>query len=129
MVTLSRKSIFLISLFLLFMIWILYTIDSRTNNYSNREEVVKDNAILHGWIPSILPNSAYDIKEKHNIDTSQFYGSFRYLEKDEKEFLSHFKKYKNIYVWEDFIFEIDTKLNKVEFSPHFNRSNNNTKHQ
>ena len=125
MVTLSRKSIFLIPLFLLFMIWILYTIDTKTNNYPNREAVAKDNAISHGWIPSILPNSAYDIKEKHNIDTNQFYGSFRYLEKDEKEFLSHLKKYKNNYVWEDFVFEIDTKLNKVKFSSH---SNDNTEH-
>jgi len=99
----------LMSLILLF--YILKNTDIQTNTYLNKQEVLKNNAIQKGWIPNILPNSAYDIIETHNIDTNKIYGSFKYLQKDEI-FLTHLaSRYKE----KGFTFKINKKKNKVKF--------------
>lgn len=77
--------------------------------YSNKQDVLKDNAIKRGWIPDILPDSAYNINEVHNIDTNKVEGSFHYLEKDEKNLLNAIRKNSN------FKFEVDKDKNKVLF--------------
>ena len=42
-------------------------LENPKSSYSNYHEVVTDGAIKRGWIPGILPKSAYDIKEEHNL--------------------------------------------------------------
>lgn len=101
---------------LLFFIWFLLEFDTQKNAYTNKNEVLNDKAIVRGWVPRILPDSAYEIQEKHNIDTNQINGSFKYLEKDEKIFLSNLTTKDNIYIWENYKFEVDTKINEVKFS-------------
>jgi hypothetical protein len=49
--------------------------------YANKADV-----ITTGWIPNILPESAYDIKVEYNTDSNESNGSFRYLEEDEVVF-------------------------------------------
>jgi len=85
------------------------------NFYSNKQDVLKDNAIKRGWVPEILPDSAYDISEVHDIDTNKVEGSFQYLEKDEKNLLSAISENSN------FKFEVDKGKNKVLF---FNTNTN-----
>ena len=93
-----------------------YFSDDYSNSYKNVQEVKADEAIERGWVPSIIPNSAYDIVETHHLDTNVFYGSFYYKEEDEANFIKHLtplKEPKETYSWEDTLFHIDKKLRKV----------------
>ena len=112
-----KKLLYLLTIFVLcvFLFYFFIPNYDRSNYYANKTEVIADNAIERGWIPSILPKSAYDIKEKHNLDTNELNGSFKYLEEDENDFLKYLKNYENVYVWENFIFEVDTQNNIVFF--------------
>ncbi len=40
-------------------------------SYDDRAEVEADGAIRHGWVPEWLPVNASNIREVHNIDTSE----------------------------------------------------------
>ena len=101
--------IFLLSFF------IIGCSDIQKNHYKNKDEVLNDNAILRGRIPSIIPDSSYKIVEEHNLDTNDLKGSFLYLEKDENDFLKQLSESRQNLRWKDFIFIIDKKNNKVDF--------------
>ncbi len=103
-------------LIFLLAIFIIGCSDSQRNHYKNKDAVVKDSAIQRGWIPSIIPDSAYEIEEEHNLDTNILKGSFRYDEKDENNFLNKLTKSNQELTWKDFVFTIDTENNKIEFS-------------
>ena len=111
------KKILLLVMVFIFVIVLYFLMPNydESSFYANKSEVIKDNAIKRGWIPKILPASAYDIKEEHNLDTNMLNGSFKYHEEDESEFLEHLKLHENIYTWEYFVFEIDTQSNIVYF--------------
>lgn len=110
------KLLGLVILFLTFLLFFLKNIDIETNYYLNKEAVLDDNAIQRGWIPNILPLNAYEISETHNIDTNEFHGRFKYLEKEEQSFLNNFKSTKNKLTWKYFKIIIDKKNNIVIFS-------------
>ena len=97
-------------------IMLSYFSDDYSNSYKNVQAVEADGAIQRGWIPSIIPNSAYDIVEKHSLDSNVFYGSFYYKKEDESNFIKHLiplKEPKDTYSWKETLFHIDTKLRKV----------------
>ncbi len=48
------------------------------SDYFNKEEIIQDDAILRGWIPSCIPQSAKNIHEWHDLDTNLGYGSFEF---------------------------------------------------
>ena len=96
-------------------IFFLSCSDVQQNYYINKNDVVKDSAIQRGWIPAIIPNSAYEIEEKHNLDTNEIKGSFKYSEKDENNFINILTKSNGKLIWENFEFLIDRKNNKVKF--------------
>jgi len=110
------KIVSILIVVILFYLWFLPDVDTQINTYSNKQEVLNDKAIARGWIPIILPDSAYEIKETHNIDTNQINGSFKYLEKDEKKFLRNLTKEENIYIWGNYEFEVDAKTNEIKFN-------------
>ena len=88
------------------------------NKYEDLEVVKEQEAIQKGWIPAILPSSAFDIVETHDKDTSTILGSFSYKEKDEEKFLQNLtilNDTNNTLEWEKFLFRVDTELNKVKF--------------
>jgi hypothetical protein len=85
------------------------------NKYDSLETVQHEKAMEKGWIPKILPLSAYDIVETHDRDTNTIFGKFWYKERDEVDFLSKLKESNNHYEGEDFLFKIDKKKNKVDF--------------
>jgi len=92
--------------------------DIQINKYSNIAAVHDQQAIQKGWIPAILPESAYEIAETHNLDTGDIFGAFKYKEKDEKSFiqyLSMLNDEKHTFEWGNFLFRIDREQNKVKF--------------
>ena len=85
------------------------------NKYDSIEAVQKNKGIEKGWIPKILPLSAYDIVETHNLDKNTVFGKFSYKERDEEAFLSNLKVSNEVYEGEDFLFKIDKEKNMVSF--------------
>jgi len=92
--------------------------DMQISKYESLEEVKNNKAIQGGWIPAILPESAYDIVESHDLDTNTIFGSFKYKEKDEETFiqnLTDINSADDMLEWGNFIFKVDTNLNQVKF--------------
>lgn len=111
---------FLIILFVLILIvsvvLLSYPSDKQSNSYKDLLTAKADSAIERGWIPAIVPESAYNIEETHNLDSNVFYGSFYYKEKDEATLLKHLTlidENDKTYKWKDTLFHVDTKLDKV----------------
>ena len=105
--------------------------DMQINKYPNLEEVKNDTAIQKGFIPAILPDSAYDIVESHDLDTNTIFGSFKYKEKDEEVFMQNLTDMHNadlMLEWGNFIFKVNKELNQVNFrnKPGLNSINKQT---
>ena len=95
-----------------------YFSDLQINKYPDTEAVKQDRAVERGWIPAILPESAYDIEETHNLDSNQLFGRFYYRKRDEAkimEKLTPVPDMKATYRWGDFFFKIDTEKHYVKF--------------
>jgi hypothetical protein len=52
--------------------------DTMHANYATAAEARADRAIERGWLPTALPDSAFDISESHDLDTNTGGGSFRF---------------------------------------------------
>lgn len=92
--------------------------DVQINKYPSMDEVREDTAIQKGWIPTIIPDSAYDISETHDLDTNTLFGSFFYKEKDETGFMDHLtvqEDMNNTLHWGNFFFKVDTEANHVQY--------------
>ena len=50
--------------------------------YSDYNELFNSGDLKKGWIPDFIPVSAYDIYEKHNLDTNEIWLNFRFKKKD-----------------------------------------------
>jgi len=115
------KKIFIIILFFSIALYFMlrqYFGDVEINKYSNRDAVIQYKGIERGWIPAILPKSAYDISETHDIDTNELFGSFYYHNIDEAELLSKLKLISDMnetYSWGDFLFKVDKKKNLIKY--------------
>ena len=115
-----KKIILAILVFFAAVYWMLtaYFSDVTINKYPDRETVVANHAIEQGWIPALLPDSAYDIEETHDIDTNQLFGRFSYKPADEKVLMEALKPYNdsnNTYRWKNFLFKVNTKNRVVKF--------------
>ena len=55
---------------------------------SHATRAAADHAIRQGWIPSVLPESALDIGESHNLDANAGHGTFRFGPSDAGSFRS-----------------------------------------
>ena len=92
--------------------------DVQINKYQDIEVVKENKAIQNGWVPAILPNSAYDITETHDLDANTLFGSFNYKEKDEEKFIKNLTvvdDMNNTLEWGDFLFRVDKKLNQAKY--------------
>lgn len=58
------------------------TFDSHFETYQKLKE---SELIGKGWVPSIIPKSAYDIHERHKVDVASVYVSFRFQPDDTTE--------------------------------------------
>lgn len=92
--------------------------DVQINKYSDRYSVQEQKAIQHGWVPEILPASAYDVVETHDLDNNTVFGAFNYMEKDEAGFLGKMTALNDTnqtLSWENFLFRVDKDKNYVRF--------------
>ncbi len=46
--------------------------------YGSLEEARRDGALARGWVPAVLPESASDIIEFHDLDTNETWGTFKF---------------------------------------------------
>jgi len=115
-----KKIVLAILLFFALIYWILtaYFSDVTINKYPDKESVIKEKVIEKGWIPGLLPDSAYNIEETHDLDSNQLFGRFSYKPADEKVLIDAFTPYSesnDTYRWENFLFKINTKTHTVKF--------------
>jgi len=88
------------------------------NKYPSYASVIENNGTQQGWIPAILPKSAYDIKETHDLDSNTLFGSFFYKEEDEEVFLGELTAVEDMndtLIWENFLFKINREKNHVKY--------------
>jgi len=93
--------------------------DIQINKYDSRQAVIEQHAIEQGWIPGILPSSAYDIAETHSGDGKhEIFGVFSYKETDEQPLIAQLTDTgddSHTLSWEDFLFRIDREKNQAKF--------------
>jgi len=102
----------------LYFVLIQYFGDVEINKYSNKDAVLQYKIIEKGWIPAILPESAYDISETHDIDTNELFGSFYYHDVDEAKLFSKLELLPDMnetYHWGDFLFKVDREKNYIQY--------------
>jgi len=112
------KKILLIVIAIVMALYLLLTSyfpNVEINRYDSLKTVQENGGIERGWIPNILPLSAYNIVETHDLDKNTVFGKFSYIEKDEKEFLSKLKILDDGYEGDNFLFKIDKEKNIVSF--------------
>jgi hypothetical protein len=103
---------------LVYLIFSMFFVDVQINKYTDIATVKEQKAMQKGWVPSILPESAYEITETHDINKNTLFGSFKYKEPDEKAFLTHLfpiNDEKKTMYWEDFLFRVDKEKNLVKY--------------
>jgi hypothetical protein len=115
-----KKIIIAILLFFTAVFFMLnaYFDDIQINKYDNLQQVKEDQAIQKGWVPALLPPSAYDIEETHDLDTNQLFGKFSYKEKDEAVLLQRLQpmpESNDTLIWENFLFKVDKARNLVRY--------------
>jgi len=104
-----------ISIYLLFSIFVE---DVAINRYEDYQTVQDQQAIEKGWVPAILPSSAYEIAETHDPDSPDIFGMFKYKEADETTLLSKLTdlhEQNGTMAWEGFLFHIDKEKNLVKY--------------
>jgi hypothetical protein len=92
--------------------------DVQINKYDSKSVVKQEQAIEHGWVPGIIPDSAFEITETHNIDTNEIFGSFKYKQEDEEKFmkdLTIIPDSNETYGWGNFLFKINREKSKVQY--------------
>lgn len=103
---------------LIYVVFIQRYSNVQINKYEDIEVVKKNKAIQNGWVPAILPDSAYEITETHDPEANTLFGSFKYKELDEAglmEQLTVKDDVKNILEWGNFLFSVDKELNQVKY--------------
>lgn len=113
-------------LLLLFFLWRLaLTVreaDTVEDLYPTRAEAQADRLFERGWLPSILPDSSYDITTRNDLDTNTSKGSFSFDERDFPAFRAHLTETStpSVYRYQGWVFTLDSSGKKVSY---------HTKHQ
>ncbi len=116
----TKKILVAILLFFVGVYFVLtsYFGDVQINKYADRDTVIQEKAIEKGWVPDILPKSAYDISETHDTDTHEIFGSFYYRDTDEAKLLSQLRLLPDAnetYMWKDFLFKVDKAKKHIKY--------------
>lgn len=115
-----KKILIALVLFFIAVFFILkyYFSDTLINKYPDVASVKTDKAIIHGWVPALLPNSAYDIEETHDLDSNQLFGRFFYKERDEAVIIQKLTPVPDMnqtYEWGDFLFRVNKEKNEIRY--------------
>ena len=92
--------------------------DVQINKYDSKAVVQEEQAIERGWIPGIIPDSAFEIAETHNLDTNIIVGSFKYKDEDEAKLLEQLTPQadsNDTMEWQNFLFKVDKEKKRVKF--------------
>jgi len=92
--------------------------DFEINRYEDRQAVQQHKAIERGWVPALLPPSAYEIAETHDLDSNKVFGTFRYKEADEASLLAKLTDLHDqngTMAWKGFLFRIDREHHQVKY--------------
>lgn len=112
--------------------------DNMSVHYATSADARADTAFGHGWLPRVLPDSAFDIAERHNLDTNRGHGTFRFAAKDVESFRASLRPAGtaevlrvdgaellsngySFHVFEDFILAVNWQTQQVEFWLHHDR--------
>jgi hypothetical protein len=52
--------------------------DRRESSFASMKEARASGAVARGWVPGDLPESAADLRELHDLDTNEVWGTFRF---------------------------------------------------
>jgi hypothetical protein len=63
--------------------------DTVTSRYETRADAEADRLFQRGWLPSIIPQSSYDITTKNDLDINVSEGEFSFSPNHAKEFTDH----------------------------------------
>ncbi len=102
----------------LYLLMSAFVQDFVVNKYEDMAAVREQKALDNGWLPSLLPPSAYAIAETHDLDTNNVYGKFRYKEPDEAALVAKLRPLNDgngTLEWGAFWFRIDRETNTVQF--------------
>ena len=112
-----KKILLLVLLLGMALYWLVkgYFPNVEINKYDSVDTVQEKGVMEKGWIPKILPLSAYEITESHDVENKNIFGKFKYQEQDEENFLSKLHKVGEMYEGEAFLFKIDKVNNQVDF--------------
>jgi len=101
-----------------YLLFSVFVQDFNINHYQDIETVHDQQAIQKGWIPALLPPSAYEIAETHDPENREIFGAFKYKEADEAALLSKLTDLHDqngTMAWESFLFRIDREKNLVKY--------------
>jgi hypothetical protein len=57
---------------------LLNRFENPTSEFANYSDMAESGVMAAGWIPDIIPRSAYNISETHNLDTNRVRISFSF---------------------------------------------------
>jgi hypothetical protein len=86
------------SRFLLFWMIVLQLFacsDRATKYYPKYEDAAKDGAVKRGWIPEIVPKTAIEIHEQHDLDTNDVWIRFTFPSSRSDQLTSGLKRLSN----------------------------------
>jgi hypothetical protein len=63
---------------LVFLLLVACSGEVQVNQYPSSEAARAAGAVQRGWVPNVLPSSAVNIIEKHDLDTNQTWGRFQF---------------------------------------------------
>lgn len=66
--------------------------DTVSSRYETRADAEADKLIQRGWLPSIIPQSSYDITTKNELDINVSEGVFSFAPDHAKEFIGHLRR-------------------------------------
>jgi hypothetical protein len=109
--------------------------DTQHARYPSISEAKRDHAIERGWLPSVLPESATDIVEFHDLDVNIGSGTFTFSSTDAEQFRSQLRPMQlkegfrrvaidrphyerqgfTFYVFEDFYLAVNWQIYKAHF--------------
>lgn len=72
--------------------WIFDWLEVQESFWPTYEEAVADGLIQRGWAPAFLPQSASQIRERHDIDTNECWIHFQFDQADFRAMVSGLKE-------------------------------------
>ncbi|CUS33740.1 hypothetical protein COMA1_11317 [Candidatus Nitrospira nitrosa] len=63
-------------------VWYMENTEQQESHFETYQTLQASELITKGWVPDIIPRSAYDIYEEHRVDQDRVHVRFRFLAGD-----------------------------------------------